>query len=76
VSLTRTFQFEDFRAARALLTAWVSWRRKPATIRISISRYNRFDWPLVTHDEGGLTSKDFDLASESQVGAAATGFVQ
>jgi 4a-hydroxytetrahydrobiopterin dehydratase len=29
-------------------------------------RYNRVRLALVTHDAGGLTAKDFDLASEAQ----------
>jgi 4a-hydroxytetrahydrobiopterin dehydratase len=60
--LTRTFRFEDFIAALAFVNQ-VGERAEKAGHHPDIDiRYNRVRLGLVTHDAGGLTAKDFDLA--------------
>jgi 4a-hydroxytetrahydrobiopterin dehydratase len=60
--LDRTFQFEDFIAALRFVNA-VADLAEAAQHHPDIDiRYNRVRLRLVTHDAGGLTTKDFDLA--------------
>lgn len=61
-ALRRTYTFADFPAAVAFVNRLVA----PAEARnhhpdISVS-YNRVTLSLTTHDAGGLTAKDLDLA--------------
>jgi 4a-hydroxytetrahydrobiopterin dehydratase len=61
--LTRTFSFKDFLAALAFVNR-VGERAEEAGHHPDIDiRYNRVRLSLVTHDAGGLTAKDFDLAA-------------
>jgi 4a-hydroxytetrahydrobiopterin dehydratase len=61
--LVRTFQFEDFRAALRFVNR-VGGLAEEAGHHPDIDiRYNRVRLGLVTHDAGGLTAKDFDLAA-------------
>ena len=60
--ISRTFEFKDFVAAIAFVNQLV----EPAEAAghhpdLEIS-YNRVKVSLTTHDAGGLTQKDFDLA--------------
>jgi 4a-hydroxytetrahydrobiopterin dehydratase len=64
--LVRTFQFKDFVAALEFVNligklAEVAGHHPDIDIR-----YNRVRLALVTHDAGGLTEKDFDLAVKAQ----------
>jgi 4a-hydroxytetrahydrobiopterin dehydratase len=60
--LTRTFDFKDFKAALAFVNL-VGERAEEAGHHPDIDiRYNHVRLALVTHDAGGLTAKDFDLA--------------
>ena len=61
--LVRTFQFTDFRAAMRFVNG-VADLAEEANHHPDIDvRYNRVRLSLVTHDAGGLTGKDFDLAA-------------
>jgi 4a-hydroxytetrahydrobiopterin dehydratase len=61
--LTRTFAFKDFLAALAFVNR-VGERAEAAGHHPDIDiRYNRVRLGMVTHDAGGLTEKDFDLAA-------------
>jgi 4a-hydroxytetrahydrobiopterin dehydratase len=61
--LTRTFEFKDFIAALAFVNR-VGEQAEQAVHHPDIDiRYNRVRLSLVTHDAGGLTAKDFDLAA-------------
>jgi 4a-hydroxytetrahydrobiopterin dehydratase len=63
--LVRTFKFEDFRAALGFVNR-VGEQAEAAAHHPDIDiRYNRVRLALVTHDAGGLTAKDFDLAAEA-----------
>ncbi len=64
--LTRTFAFKDFTAALAFVNK-VGEAAEGAGHHPDIDiRYNRVRLALVTHDAGGLTAKDFDLAVEAE----------
>ena len=61
--LTRTFTFKDFLAALAFVNR-VGERAEEAAHHPDIDiRFNRVRLGLVTHDAGGLTAKDFELAT-------------
>jgi 4a-hydroxytetrahydrobiopterin dehydratase len=64
--LVRTFQFKDFSAALDFVNQ-VGKAAEDAGHHPDIDiRYNRVRLALVTHDAGGLTAKDFDLAAKAQ----------
>ncbi len=61
--LIRTFKFEDFRAAMRFVNG-VAELAEAANHHPDIDiRYNKVTLKLVTHDEGGLTGRDFSLAA-------------
>ncbi len=61
--LVRTFQFADFRAALRFVNE-VGEMAEQAGHHPDIDiRYNRVRLALTTHDAGGLSEKDFDLAA-------------
>ena len=67
--LTRTFKFEDFRAALGFVNR-VGELAEQAGHHPDIDiRYNRVRLALVTHDQGGITTKDFDLAAQTDKAA-------
>ena len=62
--ISRTFQFKDFPAAMKFvdavaLLAEQAWHHSDIDIR-----WNKVTLALTTHDAGGLTRKDFDLARQ------------
>ena len=62
--LVRTFTWTDFKAALAFVNR-VGMLAETAGHHPDIDiRYNRVRLALVTHDAGGLTANDFDLAAE------------
>jgi 4a-hydroxytetrahydrobiopterin dehydratase len=64
--LVRTFEFKDFVAALRFVNR-VGELAEQAGHHPDIDiRYNRVRLALVTHDAGGLTVKDFDLATQVQ----------
>jgi 4a-hydroxytetrahydrobiopterin dehydratase len=63
--LVRTFNFKDFRASLAFVNR-VGELAEGAEHHPDIDiRYNKVRLALVTHDAGGLTNKDFDLAAKA-----------
>lgn len=63
--LVRTFHFKDFRAALHFVNQ-VGETAEAAGHHPDIDiRYNRVRLALVTHDAGGITAKDFDLAARA-----------
>jgi 4a-hydroxytetrahydrobiopterin dehydratase len=61
--LVRIFQFKDFRSALGFVNL-VGARAEEAGHHPDIDiRYNKVRLGLVTHDQGGLTAKDFELAA-------------
>ena len=64
--LVKTFQFKDFRASLRFVNE-VGELAEQAGHHPDIDiRYNRVRLALTTHDAGGLTQKDFDLAAQAQ----------
>jgi 4a-hydroxytetrahydrobiopterin dehydratase len=62
--LVKTFAFKDFVAALGFVNR-VGQAAESAGHHPDIDiRYNRVRLALVTHDAGGLTDKDFQLASQ------------
>jgi len=61
--LTRTFTFKDFRAALAFVNQAGDLAEEAGHHPDIDIRYNKVRLGLVTHDAGGLTAKDFELAS-------------
>jgi 4a-hydroxytetrahydrobiopterin dehydratase len=60
--IKRTYELRDFRAALAFVNR-VGELAEAAGHHPDIDiRYNRVTLVLATHDAGGLTTKDFDLA--------------
>jgi 4a-hydroxytetrahydrobiopterin dehydratase len=67
--LTRTFVFKDFRASLAFVNKVGDLAENAGHHPDIDIRYNRVRLALMTHDAGGLTAKDFDLAAAaSQLG--------
>jgi 4a-hydroxytetrahydrobiopterin dehydratase len=61
--LVRTFLFKDFRTALSFVNR-VGEIAENASHHPDIDiRYNKVRLALVTHDAGGVTQKDFDLAA-------------
>jgi 4a-hydroxytetrahydrobiopterin dehydratase len=64
--LVRTYKFEDFRASLRFVNK-VGDLAEAAGHHPDIDiRYNKVRLALVTHDAGGLTNKDFDLAAQAE----------
>jgi 4a-hydroxytetrahydrobiopterin dehydratase len=64
LTIARTYQFKDFPAAIKFVNAVAelaeqAWHHPDIDIR-----WNRVTLTLTTHDSGGLTEKDFDLAGK------------
>jgi 4a-hydroxytetrahydrobiopterin dehydratase len=63
--LVRTFKFEDFRAALRFVNKVGDLAEEAGHHPDIDIRYNKVRLALVTHDAGGLTNKDFDLAAKA-----------
>jgi len=61
--LTRTFTHKDFRDALAFVNKVGDLAEQAGHHPDIDIRYNKVRLTLVTHDAGGLTAKDFDLAA-------------
>jgi 4a-hydroxytetrahydrobiopterin dehydratase len=63
--LVRTYKFEDFRVALGFVNR-VGELAEAAGHHPDIDiRYNKVRLALVTHDAGGLTNNDFELAAQA-----------
>lgn len=63
-TISRTYQFKDFPAAIEFVNA-VADRAEKAWHHPDLDiRWNKVTLTLTTHDQGGLTKKDFDLAKQ------------
>jgi 4a-hydroxytetrahydrobiopterin dehydratase len=63
--LVRTFPFQDFLAAMRFVNRVAELAEQAGHHPDIDIRYNRVRLALVTHDAGGLTGKDFDLAAKA-----------
>ena len=62
-AITRKFQFVDFDAAFAFMTRVALLAAKMDHHPEWFNVYNKLDVTLATHDAGGVTQKDIDLAT-------------
>lgn len=62
-AITRTFEFTDFPAALRFVNAVGSVAEEAGHHPDIDIRWNKVTLSLTTHDAGGLTSLDFDLAA-------------
>lgn len=63
--LVRTFAFKDFVEALGFVNRVGQAAEKAGHHPDIDIRYNKVRLALVTHDAGGITEKDFDLAAEA-----------
>lgn len=62
LSIGRTFKFADFNEAFGFMARVALAAEKADHHPEWVNVYNRVEIRLTTHDAGGLTAKDFDLA--------------
>ncbi|GAB4227010.1 MAG: hypothetical protein Kow0049_06740 [Stanieria sp.] len=62
--ITRTFQFKDFVDAIAFVNKLVEPAEAAGHHPDLMISYNKVTVNLTTHDAGGITQKDFDLAKQ------------
>ncbi|HEU4368876.1 MAG TPA: 4a-hydroxytetrahydrobiopterin dehydratase [Methylomirabilota bacterium] len=62
--IRRTYRFKDFREALAFVNRVGDLAERAGHHPDIDIRYNAVTLALTTHDAGGLTAKDFDLARE------------
>ncbi len=61
-ALEKSFTFKDFSEAFAVLTRVAMYAEKVDHHPEFTSRWNRIDFRLTSHDSGGVTKRDVDLA--------------
>lgn len=61
----RTFQFPDFQASMAFVQKLADYAERVQHHPDILIRYNKVTLTVSTHDAGGITQKDFDLAEEA-----------
>ncbi len=64
VEIVRSFQFHDFITALAFVNQVGDLAEKAGHHPDIDIRYNKVKLALITHDAGGLTEKDFELAEK------------
>jgi 4a-hydroxytetrahydrobiopterin dehydratase len=63
--IQRTFQFPDFVASIEFVKKLAAYAEKVQHHPDILIRYDKVTLTVSTHDAGGITQKDFDLAQES-----------
>jgi 4a-hydroxytetrahydrobiopterin dehydratase len=69
-AIQRTYQFPDFLAAMAFVTRVAEQAERVQHHPDILIRYNKVTLTLSTHDAGGITMKDFELAAQADGFAA------
>lgn len=64
-AIQRTFLFDDFIHAMKFVNAVADAAEKAQHHPDILIRYNKVTLTLSTHDAGGITEKDFDLANKA-----------
>jgi 4a-hydroxytetrahydrobiopterin dehydratase len=64
VNIRRTYEFKDFPPAIKFVNAVAKLAERAGHQPDIDVRWNKVTLALSTHDEGGLTQKDFDLAAK------------
>lgn len=72
-AISRSYQFADFNAAFGFMTRVALLADKMDHHPEWFNVYNKVDVTLSTHDAGGVTQKDIDLARAMDAFAAAAG---
>lgn len=62
-AITRAFRFKDFKGAFAFMTKVAHYAEQQNHHPEWCNVYNSVDVTLSTHDAGGITRKDIDMAS-------------
>lgn len=62
--IQRTYQFTDFLQSMKFVNSVASLSEKRQHHPDILVRWNKVTLSLSTHDSGGITGKDFDLAAE------------
>ena len=65
-AIQKTFKFEDFSAAFAFMTRVALAAERSNHHPEWFNVYNKVEVTLTTHDAGGVTAKDLDLAREME----------
>ncbi len=68
--IQRTFEFANFREAMRFVNAIAEAAEAAQHHPDIMIRYNRVTLSVSTHDAGGITPKDFDLARQADAAAA------
>lgn len=63
--IQRTYQFGDFAGSMAFVNKVAEYAERVQHHPDILIRYNRVTLTVSTHDAGGITQKDFDLAEEA-----------
>jgi 4a-hydroxytetrahydrobiopterin dehydratase len=63
--IQRTYQFEDFLASMEFVRKVAEYAERVQHHPDILIRYNKVTLTVSTHDAGGITAKDFDLAEEA-----------
>jgi 4a-hydroxytetrahydrobiopterin dehydratase len=63
-ALARSFSFTDFREAMSFVNAVAAMAERAGHHPDIDIRYNKVNLALISHDAGGITEKDFSLASQ------------
>ena len=63
-SIQRTLSFDDFKASIAFVNTLADMAEAANHHPDILIRWNKVTLTLSTHDAGGLTSRDFDLAGK------------
>lgn len=63
-SIQRTYQFKDFAGSMRFVNAVAALAEAMDHHPDILVRYNKVTLTLSTHDAGGITTKDFDLAAK------------
>ncbi|MEO0512879.1 MAG: 4a-hydroxytetrahydrobiopterin dehydratase [Planctomycetota bacterium] len=67
--IQRTFQFEDFKKSIAFVSKVADHAEAAQHHPDILIRYNKVTLTLSTHDAGGITQHDFDLAAKADADA-------
>ncbi len=64
--ISRTFTFEDFVSSMAFVNKVAEYAERAQHHPDMLIRYNKVTLTVSTHDAGGITHKDFDLAKVTE----------
>ncbi len=71
--IQRTFQFEDFDQSISFVNKIAAYSEEVQHHPDILIRYNKVTLTVSTHDAGGITHKDFELAAKAEALAGVGG---